>query len=265
MHSYPILLTGTIQPGGDKAVSEKRVEERKNEYLTTIRRYIAETQFNPVVFVENSGYFFPVDELERFALKYRKRFEFVKGTPCSKEVTQHGKGYGDGLLIYEGLTKSELLKNCDIFYKVTGRMFIENSDEILKGTLRHRNRFITYDGMGWCMTWFFQSNRQDYLSVLKDVYMDCDDRSRRDLEICFWLRLKKSGLDIGGFNVYPYNYTKMGDTNTLYIKSRKEYNIRNIAVKLGIFTMSSVSSNMFWKVYSKVTRRQPYVTVNDIQ
>lgn len=262
--SFPILLTGTIRPTGI-TVSEERVEERKNEYVTAIKRYIIETDFDPIVFIENSGYPFPAEKVEKLAAAHRKHFEFIHGTLCGEEVAMHGKGYGDGLLIYEGLSKSRLLRSCDIFYKVTGRMFIENSREILKDTKRHRNRFITYDGMGWCMTWFFQSNRSDYLSALKDVYLDCDDRSRRDLEICFWLRLKRSGLDIGGFNVYPDNKTKMGDSNTLYIKSRREYVMRNIAVKLGFFTMSSASSRVFWNVYGKITGRKPYVTIKDIR
>ena len=52
---YPLLLTGTIDSrsfDGDGIDLKKRLESYEN----SLERYICETQFNPIVFVENSGY-----------------------------------------------------------------------------------------------------------------------------------------------------------------------------------------------------------------
>ena len=259
---FPLLLTGTIKPGNN--CSEERVQERLLEYEQSIEKYICNTRFNPVVFIENSGYEFDVYRFEQMAKGENKAFEFVRGTACEKKVVLHGKGYGDGLLIYEGLTKSILLKDVPFFYKMTGRIFLKNSDDMLKSCNKHRNEFISYDGMGWCITYFFKANKKDYLDVLGNIFLDCDDKSRRDLEICTWLRLQKSDLDVGSFDNYPDIDGKMGDSNILYTKSKMEHKVRTIMIKLGIFTMNSKMSSLFWKIYRIVTKRQPYVTRSDV-
>ena len=57
------------------------------------------------------------------AERNNKQFEFINGTVCKEEVKKHGKGYGDSLLIYEGLTKSKLLANVEFFIRLPGESF----------------------------------------------------------------------------------------------------------------------------------------------
>ncbi len=119
---YPLLLTGTIDSrsfDGDGIDLKKRLESYEN----SLERYICETQFNPIVFVENSGYGFDAIKFQNMAERNNKQFEFINGTVCKKEVKKHGKGYGDSLLIYEGLTKSKLLANVDFFIRLPGESF----------------------------------------------------------------------------------------------------------------------------------------------
>ena len=260
---YPLLLTGTIDPRKyDGEV--KDVKKRLRQYENALTNYICKTPFNPIVLAENSDYPFDIVKFKTLAQKNGKEFEFVRGSLCKEEVKKHGKGYGDALLIYEGLTKSKLLKNIDIFYKMTGRIFLRNSYKIVKTRDKHRNEFISYDGMGWCMTYIFKSNRNDYLNVLGDVYRECDDKSTRDIEICFWLRLQKAYVDIGSFSVFPDIDGNMGETSTPYTRSQLERIIRTWMIKIGIFTMNSRGSRLFWKLYQIITKRKPYVTVSDI-
>lgn len=141
---YPLLLTGTIDPGN---VKKFRVEQRLGEYEHAIERYINMTPFNPIVFAENSGYPFNAQKYEKMAEKQGKIFEYVQGSFCAEEVKNRGKGYGEGLLIYEGLKKS-ILNEEELFYKMTGRIFLKNSEAIIRTRNRHKNEFIIYDGMG---------------------------------------------------------------------------------------------------------------------
>ncbi len=254
---YPLLMTGTIDPRKYNG-EVKSVSERLHKYESAITRYICETKFNPIVFVENSDYVLDTKKYEEMAEKHGKTFEFVKGTVCKEEVILHGKGYGDAFLIYEGLTKSKALKDVDIFYKVTGRIFLKNSEKVLRSKNKKRNEYISYDGMGWCMTYFFKSNREDYLRILGDVYKQCDDKSLRDIEICFWLRLQESGLDIGSFGTYPDIEGNMGESNTPYKRSEVERKFRSLGIKMGVFTMNSKASKIFWCAYRKLTKRKPY-------
>lgn len=254
---YPLLLTGTIDPRSDGET--RNIEQRILQYEDSIARYICETRFDPIVFIDNSPYPFDECKYAELAKKNGKTFEFLRGTPCHEQVQQHGKGYGDGLLIYEGLTKSKVFKNVDVFYKMTGRIFLKNSDAIIRTRDRHRNEFIVYDGMGWCMTYLFKSNKSDYLQVLADTYLESDYEKLRDLEICFWLRLKKANLDIGSFSSYPNIEGRIGETDTPYTRSQMERYVRTIMMKIGMFTMNSNASKLIWGLYMRVSKRKPYV------
>lgn len=256
---YPLLLTGTIDSRSFDG-SGIDLERRLHNYGHSIEQYICKTKFNPIVFAENSGYAFDVERFEKLATLNGKTFEFVQGTICKEEVKAHGKGYGDSLLILEGLTKSKSLKNVDYFYKMTGRIFLVNSDAIIRSCGKHRNEFISYDGIGWIMTYLFKANRNDYMNYLKDVYLETDYSELKDMEICFWTRLKHSSLDIGCFRSYPVIEGNMGESNKPYTKNKIDTLLRNLGIKMGIFTMNSFSSRIFWKTYQIITKRKPYVS-----
>lgn len=255
---YPLILTGSINSKSYYGES-LNVGRRLSKYENAISRYITETKFNPIVFCENSDYPFDDLKFKNLARKYGKTFEFIKGTECSKEVKEHGAGYGDSLLIYEALTNSESLKDAEFFYKITGRIFLKNSDKIIKSAKIHRNEFISYDGLGWVMTYIFKANKDDYLNVLADVYLETDYIKLLDMEICFWKRLYSSSLDIGCFKTYPVIIGNMGESDTPYTKSKLDTFLRNIGVKAGVFTMKSKSGAVFWKLYKKLTGRKSYV------
>lgn len=66
-----LLLTGTIDTKvfNDTNVVVTDTQERYNQYIETICRYISDSKFDKIVFVENSGYGFPVDTINSLAKK----------------------------------------------------------------------------------------------------------------------------------------------------------------------------------------------------
>lgn len=262
--SAALLLTGTIKPKIQN-INEDVLLERIKSYESSIERYITQSVFNPIVFVDNSEYEFDNDKYQKLAAEHGKCFEYIQGTCCDDEVRIHGKGYGDALLIYEGVIKSKLLSQYNYFYKATGRIFIKNTSKLIKGANRYRNQFITYDGMGWCMTWFFKMNRKDFLSWFADIYMECDDRTLCDIEICYWKRIKLSSIEVGSFPTYPYVEGNIGFTKIPYNSGRLNWLIRFFLIKTGVFTCGSKISNLFWRTYIKMSGRTPYTTVENIK
>lgn len=55
-------MTGTIKPFAD--VSYKDPKTRYMEYQKNIKRYIKESNFDIIIFTENSGVDFKIDEIE---------------------------------------------------------------------------------------------------------------------------------------------------------------------------------------------------------
>lgn len=122
---YPLLLTGTIDSSvyNNKGNRITDISERLLQYESSIQKYIESTPFNPIVFIENSGYNFDEKKFKDLAELNGKQFEFIEGSICFEEITSKGKSYGDAFLIHEGLSKSRLLSDCSFFYKITGRIF----------------------------------------------------------------------------------------------------------------------------------------------
>lgn len=70
-----LLMTGTIKPFAD--VSYKDPKTRYMEYQKNIKRYIKESNFDIIIFAENSGVDFKIDEIESEAEKLNKIFEYI--------------------------------------------------------------------------------------------------------------------------------------------------------------------------------------------
>lgn len=154
-------------------------------------------------------------------------------------------------MIYEALEKSALLNESDVFYKITGRIYLLNSYEIYKTRNKYRNDFIVYDDMGWCLTNIFKANIADYKSVLADSWKDCDETVTKDIEITFYNRLKNSDIDIGSFLTYPYFDGKMGATLRNYSGGKAERVVRNLMARFHCFFIHSKMQNLL-KLYMRI-------------
>lgn len=121
-----ILLTACINPGGMSHTVLQAPEIRKQQYISAIRYYLENTQI-PIVFVENtntdiSGEFSKAD--------ISKRIEFItfNGNDFDKSK---GKGYGEALMIEYALKHSAFLNKSSFVIKVTGRLYVDNIDELV--------------------------------------------------------------------------------------------------------------------------------------
>lgn len=246
MKRYPLLLTGTIDSSVYNNVGNRITDTklRLEQYESTIYKYIDDSPFNPIVFIDNSGFEFDEEKFVLMAEKKDKQFEFIKGTVCFNDIVIKGKSFGDAFLIHEGLEKSVLLSECDCFYKITGRIFLKNADKIVKTRDKYKNEFICYTGLGWCLTNIFKCNRQDYIQNLDDIYIECDEANKRDIEISFYHRLKKSKIEIGSFETYPWFEGIQGANLQNYSGGRLERFLRNMCAKLHMFILDSTASKM---------------------
>lgn len=243
--NYPLLLTGTIDATKySNNLSKISTLDRLSQYENSIERYIKETPFNKIVFIENSDFDFNEKKYSNMAKQYNKEFEFIRGTLCKNEVQSYGKSYGDAFLIHEALLKSKLLKDCEFFYKITGRLFLKNSEAICRTRDKHKNEYIMYPYMGWCMTYIFKANKKDYIDYLDNVYIDCNEKTLNDIEISFFRRLSHSGIDIGSFERFPYIDGVLGSSLKKYSGNFIERFLRNILAKLHFFQYGSITSKL---------------------
>lgn len=241
--SIPILLTGTIDVsnsyGGRNKVVINNTKERLQQYESAIYRYICESAFDVIVFVETSNYPFEEEKYKALAEKNNKKFEYITFVGNAEKVKEKGKSYGEAEAILFGITNSRLLQNEEIIYKGTGRIFLKNSKKIVKNKDKTRNEFISFSKIdyGRCVTWFFKFNKDDYLKYFSDVQYRCDENKGYDIEKVFFETIVNNKLDQRVFSQYPRMNGIMGGLGIKYDKSPLKYFIFDILLKLGFFTV----------------------------
>ncbi len=241
MKRNAILLTGTINPKVffqektsvyliDEAVRLKQYEERINQY-------ILKTDFDDIIFIENSGYPFDFESYQKIAKKKSKRFEFISMKPNMDKVRELGKSYGEAELIDYAMKNSQLIKEHDIVYKITGRIFIRNWRKILRTKYNGKNEFISINKADWCKTDFFKVYKNDYLQCIYGIGQKCNEKEGIDLEKAYYHQLKKSKIEVTSFKVYPRLEGIFGTTGQRYDKPIWKIIIFNLLIKFKYFNV----------------------------
>jgi hypothetical protein len=128
-----LVLTATIIPrSGVEGVQRSDPRQRMSDYIETLDYYLSlpDHVVDRVVFLENSGY--DLSELERHALQSSggKRLEFLS-LPANPALPPT-KIHGELQMLEDGLRLSSLIKEDDIFMKITGRLRLLNLDDFIK-------------------------------------------------------------------------------------------------------------------------------------
>lgn len=234
-----ILLTGTIDSSkfGNTNVKLTDCNERLSQYENAITRYIKKSEFDNIVFIENSGYNFQYKKFEELAKSYNKKFEFLQVETDIEKTKKMGKSYGEAILIKRGIEESKLLKEAEYIYKVTGRIFLENSKQICKKQ-KDKSEFIVFNKSKWCNTSFFKVRRKDFEEILKDAYKYCNEAKGKDIESVYFDLLMNSNIKVGTFVRYPSLTGIVGTTGNRYDRSKIKMIIKNILLKFGFFTLN---------------------------
>lgn len=241
-----ILLTGTINTSvfNNVNVVLTDLNERLRQYSNTIIRYIEDSEFDKIVFVENSGYPFDKNYFLELAHKYEKEFEYLPFIGNRDKISSYGKSYGDAECITFGIKNSNILKNEKYIYKVTGRIYLKNSKDICKTQYSCDNEFVVYNDTKWCHTNFFKVKREDYLKFLSDVQEECDDFNKKSIEYIYYERLLSSNMNSSCFSVYPDLIGVIGGSGALYDKKRIELIVRNILCLVGYFNIKKTDAKL---------------------
>lgn len=245
--NYTVLLTGTIDASVYNNVGNRitDISERLKQYEESISLYITSSAFTNIVFAENSGFPFEFNKFSELAELNGKKFEYIKCPSYIEDGIKYGKSFGEMMLINDALEKSLLLRRCEIFYKLTGRIFLYNSNKIVKTYGRHRNEFLVISNQQWCYSNIFKVAKEDYIKYFSDSYTDLK-KNKRDIEFTYFGRVKKAyenGADIGSFNTWPHFGGIMGTTLTPYTGSWRGRCYHSLLCKMKAYQYGSVTSD----------------------
>lgn len=242
-----LLLTGTIDPSvfNNTNVVITSATERFEQYYHSIKNYIDTGMFSSVVFAENSGYPFPIEEMIEYAKKFNTQFEYVRVVTNIQKTIELGKSYGEADCIEQGLEKSVLAKNEDYFIKCSGRVFIKNLKKMCKGNKRC-NKFLFRDDMQWCYTLIFQMNIDEYKQHFYRCKVLCNERNNVDIEKTFYKIILEDKINFKCFRSYPNIEGLCGTTGNPY---NQRYYLKSFCTKLGLFSHNPINK-FIYKIFA---------------
>ena len=237
MNNNCILLTGTIDPSvfNNTTVALTDVNTRLKQYEDSIKWWIEKTNFNKIVFVENSSYPFDFKFFERRANCIGKHFEYINGTPYYDETIKYGKSYGEVRLINDAVERSKLLSKETSFFKCTGRLKIKNVNRILKQHYANKNVFLAIRKDKWVISYFFSVEKSFYKRVLSDSYLYVDDLNGQFLENVYYSKLIEHKNSINIFKCYPNVEGVTATSNTHYHSGIIRLGIKTFLLKIHWF------------------------------
>jgi hypothetical protein len=227
------LLTGTINPRKFRTPFTKLLnkKERLNQYLNALKKYILYSDFDIIIFCENSRYAHDYSELGRLAKERGKILETIVFLGNKKEVLNRGKGYGEGEIIDYALRHSKHLEKPEqTFYKITGRIFVKNINKLLKKS--NKEIYFFSVGKNHCVTLFFKCSVGFYRKNLFGAGKECDEFKGIHLENVFFNRLVKNKNLISRMSEYPL-YEGISGTNSTPYKNGLKWFLRNLQLKWG--------------------------------
>lgn len=139
-----ILLTATVRPNGMSYTKLQDIKERKNQYLKALYFYLNNTNLR-IVFCENSGYNI-FNEIDK---NTSDRVEYITFNGNNYEPS-FGKGFGESRIIKYAIENSTFIKEADYIIKITGRIIINNINEILQQINKYRQNLLF---LNFCSEW----------------------------------------------------------------------------------------------------------------
>lgn len=233
------VITGTIKPADSVGqLSIKNEDERRQQYIDCLKFFIESGAFKKIVFCENSNY---GNEqlmfLQKFAENNRVNLEILSFQGNIKEITRHGKGYGEGEIMSYVLKHSELVKKSQYLVKITGRMKVDNIKDIVALLKRNRTYFNIpnftlnqlYD------TRIYGMSIQQFEKYFENCYDEVWDDRGVYLEHIYTKILKEKKIKVMNFPRYPRIVGISGSTGLRYSYCEWKCKVKDILSLLGCY------------------------------
>ena len=207
-------------PAAFKAIAPytliRQEEERVFQYMCGLVAWAQPQRVSRIVFTENSGTRFDFTRITEYLRAAGKELEVLvfEGT---KDAATRGQGFGEGEILEYAFTNSRLMRETDSFYKVTGRIFVKNFDEIDVDT-EHANAFHRKARKppkpSKANTVFFKCSRMVFESSLLHAYRDIDEPNGVYFEHVYYNQLRN--LEAPDFTIGPLLVGQQASTGKIY-------------------------------------------------
>ncbi len=139
-----IFLTSAIDVNGITYSKVNDMEERYNEYRSSLMCWVEEPAVDKIVFCDNSN--FNLSEIQKDVKEkgFEDKLELLSydGQNFNRNL---GKGYGEITTFQYAFDHSIFIKQADIILKVNGRYFLENISSIIESLYTLQDAMVLGD------------------------------------------------------------------------------------------------------------------------
>lgn len=200
-------------------VTIRSESDRIKEYVSTILWAVDTKYFDKIIFCDNSNVDFEsISEMQNIKNKCNERkksLELYSFQGNREMINKKGKGYGEAEILEHVWEVSKTIRSEKFFYKITGRLTINNIDQLRIG--KYKTTTFRFDVLGENVdTRFYQLMTEDYKNYFVKAYTEVDDYKGRYLEYVYYDILTKNKIKYGRFNREIEYRGKSGTTGIAY-------------------------------------------------
>lgn len=267
-----LLLTWTIIPSSkieNKSANDLNIENRKKDYLRALLCYITQSNFENIIFCENSNtYLEEFENIKNIAKTFNKNLEILTFSWDINLAINYWYWAGEAEIFDYFFNNSKILKKSDSFYKITWRYILKDINKIIEKLNNSENYFYKQ----WLFmtqftfsTAFFKISKENYKKYLYKkqlkLYSELDKKDYKNeiffknhfpLERVWYSLLRKELLSLKQKVSFPiiYEYPK---SNTHWYNE----NLRNLIYKMYCL----LKLNQYWyihKIIDKILYKKTY-------
>lgn len=247
-----LIVTSAID-SKDPYLAIKNTQQRLFQTYCSLISWITKSHIKNIIFCDNTDTKHSFSQIELLARQYQKNFELFVFKGNHERIIIQGKGYGEGEIMKYIFEHSRLLHEYPSFYKITGRIYVENFNEI---SHVHRNHDVVFDltlkewkkalykiianipciatyldtGKGYVRTLFYKCSRQYFVDYLIKRHVEVDDRKALGLGNRYFFPLMKNGYV--AFSPQPRILGYSAGTGKLYGDADFTDDIKDMAHRL---------------------------------
>lgn len=191
-----LVLTATITPLSsieNKSSLDLNVDKRKKDYIRSLLYYISQSNFDNIIFCENSSTNIPEFEaLKTLACTFEKNLEILLFQWDQSLAINHGYGAWEAEILDYIFEHSHLLKSSDSFIKITWRYILKDINEItewLKSVENYFHKQWLFMTQFTFSTAFFKISKENYEKYLYKKQIKCYQQiAKKDYKNKFFFR-----------------------------------------------------------------------------
>lgn len=224
---------------------------RYKEYFDALVYYITQSNFDNIVFCENSSYKLKdYDLIINLCKIYNKNFELIQYVSDKEKVKKYGFHYWEIEAINYAIDNSTLIKKSKNWFKISWRYKYYNINKIIKNL---ENSDICFYRMHmplmlWIYTSIFKSNNDFYNKYIYSIIDSEFFKNNKNLEQSFYHKIRNLLIED--------NYSMFGKIMPIYNLQHKNMFkfFRNVYYeKIIYFLLMNKLFFDFWGLFDKIT------------